>query len=58
MIKYMMFFLKIVLIFKVFVDKGMTVLAICVMNEKDCRHYFLMNVLVHTKFIVLHINYN
>jgi hypothetical protein len=31
----MMFILKIVLLFKVFVDKGMTVLAICVVNEKD-----------------------
>jgi hypothetical protein len=53
-----MFFLKIVLIFKVFVDKGMMVLAICVVSGKDCRHYFLMNVLVHTMFIVLHIDYN
>jgi hypothetical protein len=24
----------------------MTMLAICMMNEKDCRHYFLMSVLV------------
>jgi hypothetical protein len=41
-----MFFLKIVFIFKVFVDKGMMVLAICKVNENDCRHYFLINVLV------------
>jgi hypothetical protein len=53
-----MFFFKIVLIFKVFVDKGMIVLAIYVVNRKDCRHYVLMNVIVHTMFIILHINYN
>jgi hypothetical protein len=53
-----MFFLNIVLMFKVFVDKGMMVLAICVVNENDCRHYFLVIVLVHTMFIVLLIDYN
>jgi hypothetical protein len=41
-----MFVLKIVFIFKVFMDKGMMVLAICMVNEKDYIHYFLMNVLV------------
>ena len=42
-----MFFLKIILVFKVFMNKGMTILAICVVNENDYMHYFLMNVLVY-----------
>jgi hypothetical protein len=53
-----MLFLNIVLIFKVFVDNDMMVLAICMVNGKDCRHYFLVIVLVHTMFIVLLIDFN
>jgi hypothetical protein len=56
--KYMLFFLVIALIFKIFSDKVMMVLAICMVNGNDCKHYFLKIVTVLTMFIVLLIDYN
>jgi hypothetical protein len=44
--------------FKIFVDRGMMVLVIYVVNGKDYKHYFLMIVFVHTMFIVSFIDYN
>jgi hypothetical protein len=48
----------IVLIFKISMDKNMMVLITCVVNRNDCKHYFLMIVIVHTMLIVLLIDYN
>jgi hypothetical protein len=53
-----MFSLVIALIFKISVDKDMMVLVICVVYVKNCKHYFLMIVVVHTMLIVLLVDYN
>jgi hypothetical protein len=53
-----MFSLVITLIFKISANKDMMVLVTCVVNGNDCKHYFLMIVLIYTMFIVLLIDYN
>jgi hypothetical protein len=53
-----MFFFKTVLIFIMFVDNSMMVLAIGMVNKNDEIYSFLIIVFVHIMFIVLHIDYN
>jgi hypothetical protein len=44
--------------FKIFVDKDMMVLAICVESGMDCRQSSWMNALTHIMFIALLISYS